>query len=73
MDLEALKDKQPESTATITSMTAGKGMSNTEEDQNAEDQNAKESKNSSTAEVFATAGTSSITKSQRSELLFSET
>jgi hypothetical protein len=66
MDLEASKHKQPESTAT-TSVTAGEGVSNTEEDQDKE-----EWKNGSTAELFATAGKLSNTESEKSEFLFSE-
>jgi hypothetical protein len=66
MDIEASKDKQSESTAT-TSMTAGEGESITEENRIAE-----ERRKSPLSELFATAGTSSNTESQNSELLFSE-
>jgi hypothetical protein len=58
---ETSKDQQPESIAT-TSITVDEGVSNTEEDQN-----AYESKISSTSEVSATPGMLSNTESQKSE------
>jgi hypothetical protein len=58
---ETSKDQQPESIAT-TSITVDEGVSNTEEDQN-----AYESKTSSTSEVSATPGMLSNTESQKSE------
>jgi hypothetical protein len=59
MEIQASEDKQSESTAT-TSMTAGDGVSITEENRIAE-----EHRKSPQAELFAT-------ESQNSELLFSE-
>jgi hypothetical protein len=58
---EISKDQQPENIAT-TLITVDEGVSNTEEDQN-----AIESKTSSTSEVSATPGMLSNTESQKSE------
>ena len=58
---EISKDQQPENIAT-TLITVDEGVSNKEEDQN-----AIESKTSSTSEVSATPGMLSNTESQKSE------
>jgi hypothetical protein len=66
LDVEALKDNQPELTAT-TSTTVGEGVPNIKEDRNTE-----ESKNGSRAELLATSGRLSNTESEKGEFLFSE-